>query len=984
MQRPFLVPRVVAVSALFAVAAFAQAPVVNPAQVSLAAPVGSTTPAVATVSLTSTGAAVSFDATVRYLGTTIGWLSVGPPAGTTPATLTISADASQLSAGTYSGQVVVSAGPLHLGAIVSVMFTVGSGSGPGRGSVIADPTSLTFVSFYDAQTLPPVSLSVRSPKGAVAFTTSATSSGNWLVVSPPAGPTPTSVSVGVIQQGLTTGTYNGTVTLTPTDGSGAIVVPVSFAVVGSLNVSAALLPQQSAVTINAALGDSTAVQGVDLVTAGGALPYTAATGSSWIKLATNNFPTPVTSLSDNAPGQLRVIVDPAGLTLGTYVDTVTITPSGLAPLQVPVYLTVTNQPALNVNPSSLTFGDTAVTSATVTVTATTSANISYSATPSPNTPWLSVTPNLGSTGAGGQLTISVNPAGLTAGTQTGSITVTPQGSAAAFIIPVRLKVNPVPAGAGTLVVPFDPVILNGVVGAPDPSQTVSIGNTSVGTHPFTASASSNEGWLSVDPFSTAAPATLRIGANQAAVPAPGTYQGTILLTSLITGAQNTITVTYNLAGQAIIAAPSSLSFTQTQRGVPPPPQTLQLQANAPSSFTVQSPPSWIKVNPLTGTTPSTLTVTVDPAGLATGMNTGSILISGPKNLLTVPVSLTVPEPPGPTVSPANVSLSYQIGGPAPATQIAVASNTGASVPFAASAITESGIRWLSVTPSSGSTPATVLASVNPSLVVPGRQAGSVIVSNMDGSVQRTIPLTLDVVGTTVVVQALLHSATLAPTAVAPGQIVSLTGTGLGPATGVAAKPSAAGAIDTTLSSMQVYFDGTPAPLLYASSNQINAIVPYAVFGRATTKVQVVSAGKDYSIPIDVKVVDAAPGLFTSGSTGAGPAAALNSDLTVNSLANPAARGSVVVLYGTGEGQTNPSGQDGRLIATDLRRPLLPVTATIGGKTADVVYAGSAPSLVSGVLQVNLRVPLDIDPGTATVEVQVGGVPTQAGVTVAVK
>ena len=232
-------------------------------------------------------------------------------------------------------------------------------------------------------------------------------------------------------------------------------------------------------------------------------------------------------------------------------------------------------------------------------------------------------------------------------------------------------------------------------------------------------------------------------------------------------------------------------------------------------------------------------------------------------------------------------------------------------------------------------------------------------------------------------QQVWNAATLAPTPVAPGQIVTITGVGLGPGTGVVARPSAAGAIDTQLADVRVMFDGVPAPLLFVRNDQINAIAPYALYGRTTSRIQV-SSGSSFSLPIDVKVVDTAPGLFTSNSSGRGQAAALNADLTPNSLANPAPRGGVIVVYGTGEGQTDPPGQDGRIISTDLRRPLAAVTAKIGGRPADVLYAGSAPSLVSGALQVNVRIPDDVEPGTAAVEIQIGGVASQAGVTIAVR
>ncbi len=118
--------------------------------------------------------------------------------------------------------------------------------------------------------------------------------------------------------------------------------------------------------------------------------------------------------------------------------------------------------------------------------------------------------------------------------------------------------------------------------------------------------------------------------------------------------------------------------------------------------------------------------------------------------------------------------------------------------------------------------------------------------------------------------------------------------------------------------------------------------------------------------------------------GKGQAAALNPDSTPNSVANPVERGSVIVVYLTGEGQTDPPGQDGRIIVTDARKPLLRVTASIAGLPAEVLYAGSGAYLVSGVCQVNISIPMALERGTNPIEVQVGGIPSQRGVTIEVR
>ncbi len=104
------------------------------------------------------------------------------------------------------------------------------------------------------------------------------------------------------------------------------------------------------------------------------------------------------------------------------------------------------------------------------------------------------------------------------------------------------------------------------------------------------------------------------------------------------------------------------------------------------------------------------------------------------------------------------------------------------------------------------------------------------------------------------------------------------------------------------------------------------------------------------------------------------AAALNQDASTNSSSIPAASGSVVVLYVTGAGQMSPPAATGSLSANPLPQPLLPVAVQIGGLDAEVTFAGAAPGYVSGLLQVNARVPAGVTPGDSVpVTVAVGGI-----------
>ena len=110
----------------------------------------------------------------------------------------------------------------------------------------------------------------------------------------------------------------------------------------------------------------------------------------------------------------------------------------------------------------------------------------------------------------------------------------------------------------------------------------------------------------------------------------------------------------------------------------------------------------------------------------------------------------------------------------------------------------------------------------------------------------------------------------------------------------------------------------------------------------------------------------------------------NQDGTLNGPARRAIRGSIVTLFGTGEGAAAPAPRDGHISGLPLAAPLLTVTAKIGGFTAEVLYAGAAPSLVAGVLQVNVRVPAQVAAGEAVpVELTIGERPSQGNVVMAV-
>jgi uncharacterized protein (TIGR03437 family) len=228
-----------------------------------------------------------------------------------------------------------------------------------------------------------------------------------------------------------------------------------------------------------------------------------------------------------------------------------------------------------------------------------------------------------------------------------------------------------------------------------------------------------------------------------------------------------------------------------------------------------------------------------------------------------------------------------------------------------------------------------------------------------------------------------NAASYQPGVVAPGEIVTLFGIGVGPVQ--AAGPSIIGGrrFDVQAGNTRILFDGTPAPVVYVSSSQVSAIVPYSVAGQTYTNVSIEVSGAA-SDPIAVSVTDAAPGLFTRDGSGKGQAAALNRDYSVNSSTKPASAGSVIMLFATGEGLTKPAGVDGIIAGAIAPHPILPVTATVDGQPAEVLYAGGAPFEVAGVVQVNVKLPPTARTGAAiSITVRIGTHSSADAVTVAI-
>jgi len=183
---------------------------------------------------------------------------------------------------------------------------------------------------------------------------------------------------------------------------------------------------------------------------------------------------------------------------------------------------------------------------------------------------------------------------------------------------------------------------------------------------------------------------------------------------------------------------------------------------------------------------------------------------------------------------------------------------------------------------------------------------------------------------------------------------------------------------------RIMIDNGSIDVIYASSGQLNAIVPS---GTGTTGTATIQVSADLSFPTaawSIPLAPSAPSIFTLNATGVGPGAIVNQDGSINTPSNPASRGTAIQIYATGGGPTSPASNAGD-VAKTAASLTLPVTLTIGGENAQVLYAGNAPGEVVGLVQINAMIPQTLTPGTALpILVTIGGVASQTGVTVAIQ
>ena len=925
---------------------------------------------VQTVSLLGSGGAqVSYSVTSSTSGGG-NWLSVSTTASYTPAILTVTVNPLNVPAGTYTGTITITP---SLGGPLGIPVTLAVGSN----TLGASPSSLAFAYTLAGTTPPGQVVSISSSLKTDTFTAQAASTGNWLLVNgvttTVAGSLPAMLNVTVNPAGLIAGTYTGSITVTDAE-HGSQVVAVTLVVTGISNV-ANPTSLMFVAEVNGAVPPAQPVA----VNGFGSASYTATVTGSFIS---------VSSSGGIAPATLNVTASPVGLQPGTYSGKVDIDLDTHIQ-EIAVTLVVSASPVLTASAGGFIFtysgangGGAPPTPAQLSITVSGGAAQSFTfATGLPV--WLQI--NSGSTTltTPDTLTLTVVPQSLATGTYLADVILTPTTAGGIpLVVPVLLLVS-----SATPVIP-NPTTLtfSGLAGAGPQSKTLQVSATSPTAFSTGATTATGGNWLSVLPGGGTATFTytsLTVTADATSLTA-GTYQGTVTLTTA-GGVLTLVPITFVVSSGngPVTISPSTLSFAYAQNGTLPAAQNLQISGS--QSFTDVAATStggaWLSVTPAAGAGNATLSVAANPAGLAPGIYNGSITVTPSGGVAqTVPVTLTVTTQASLAATPNPLAFSYTAGNPAPAAQIVSVTSSGAAVTFTATA-TSNG--WLSVTPSSATTPASLSVSVNPASLGAGVYNGSIALAGAGGSVDIAVSLT--VIAPLPNIDHLANSASYLAGGVAPGEIVTVFGSSLGPSIGVGAV-IANGHIATTLANVQVTFNGYAAPILYASAGQINAIVPYELAGQSDVSVEVMF-GSARSNQVALPVVSAAPGVYSANASGQGPGAILDLHYQLVSTTNPASAGDIIQVFATGQGQTSPAGVDGLIepSALPLPAPLLSAAATIGGVAATIQYVGAAPGLVAGALQMNIVVPPGLPSGAAALFISFGGIDSsQAGITVAIQ
>ena len=551
------------------------------------------------------------------------------------------------------------------------------------------------------------------------------------------------------------------------------------------------------------------------------------------------------------------------------------------------------------------------------------------------------------------------------------------------------------------VIPDNVLIATQVDGAL--TGTVGVAVAGNGSIPFHVQASTRTGgsWLSVQQSSGTTPALINLVGSRQGLEI-GAYYGSVEFTPA-TGTPVVIQAILNvcqvpkkpldpcLPGQVVTGPtdglsvlPGSLAFSVIRGSGAARNIATVLAGATPLDVTAQVSTkdggNWLSIDRTSFQTPYQMQVTAGAQDMSAGTYTGQISLTAagqPPALVQVQMRVLNPAAPVSAIDPQFVPA------PSPDTIFTITGSgflDGAQIVLYVSTAQSTSVVMLPNAP-------TVVDSKTMRVLIPGTflaQAGilGVQVVNRDSAPSDQLKVTVGRPAPTLRSgNGIVNAASLSGDHIAPGQLITLFGTALGPTTATSGTVDEGGALSQQVSGVRVLFDGAPGGVLYVSDSQINAVVPNSIAGKASTDV-VVEYNGARTPAVTMKVAAAAPGLFSMAGDGQGQVLVIrNGSVAVN---QSVARGEVVTLYATGAGLLDISAGDARL-AQGIARPQLPVSVKAGGQDVDVLYAGVSPGSLEAVLQINIRLTDAVPSGSAVpVELVVGDFHSQTGLTMSVK
>ena len=700
------------------------------------------------------------------------WLSASPSSATISSsggvTLTLFASSASLASGfSYQGTVTVTPS-IGTALVINVNFNVGTGGGNGSWSV--NPATFNW-NYTTGGGFSNQFVTVSTTSGTSSYNVNITSTGNgWLLGSANGSGTGTIFSVPVTAGGFTLslspvvaslsqGTYAGQAIITDSFGTQQGAVNVNLTVNGGNSFGLSITPNP--VTFNAALNGSQLSQSVTVASnAGGNISLS------------GNLPAGLTFGQPNssfvsAGGSVNftVFANPAGLAANTYTGTIQVTvgsQSGTVSVSMVVGGGGTGTGTTAVAPTTLSFAyqfgtnPLFISQQKLVITGPAGAWHSSIFTVD-NGSWLKLTPGNGANlpnpaSPGDTPIVSIDPTNLAVGSYNGTITITTVGGTQQ----VSVSLNVV---SSTILLPTPgALIFTAQTGQPQPAiQSVFFSDSDSGLNVNTTpiSAVANSPWISI----VTGVSSISVSVNQASL-STGTYSGSVSVSQA--GAANsptTIPILFVVNGGggggstgSLSFNPSSMSFSSLN-GSTPGAQTLSVTANTSTSFVgsisyASGSGSWLSVNPLSGVTPTNLTVSTSPAGLAAGTYSATISFNANGLIQTVPVTLTVSTSGGGnsgnvTVSPSSLTFTTPQGSSPGAQSISINSASGtAGVGFGVQVT--AGSSWLATSANVNNTaPTTLTVSVSSAAMQAGTYSGNIQIQPTGGNTVN-VPVTLTI------------------------------------------------------------------------------------------------------------------------------------------------------------------------------------------------------------------------------------------------